>query len=86
MNTLNNVTTSACLIACVTIGVALLVGGKNTAPKISQIMEPIVVTAKRLQVIRLATIEVTAKRLVPATAAQTIALAPMVIITKRIQA
>lgn len=84
MNTLNNAAMTTSLFACAVLSVAILLGGKSAAPEINQIMEPIVITAQRLQTIQLATIEITAKRLTPAT--QTVALEPMVITAKRIAA
>jgi hypothetical protein len=80
-NTLNNAAMTVSLFACAALSVAMLIGGKNATPQISQTMEPIVVTAQRMPVIQLATIEVTAKRLTPVM--QTVALAPMVIVAKR---
>ncbi len=81
MNTLNNTAMTTSLFACAALSLAMLVGGKNAAPQITQTMEPIVITAQRIQTIQLATIEITAKRLTPAM--QTFALAPMVITAKR---
>jgi hypothetical protein len=81
MNTLNNAAMTTSLFACAALSVAILAGHKNAAPQITQTMEPIVVTAQRMQTIQLATIEITAKRLTPAM--QTVALEPMVITAKR---
>ena len=88
MNTLNNVATTASLFACAALSVAIGFSSKSAAPQITQTMEPIVVTAQRMQSIQLATIEVTAKRLAPTStpAMQTIALAPLVIVAKSFNA
>lgn len=84
MNTLNNAAMTISLFACAALCVAMLVGSKNAVPQITQTMEPIMVTAQRIQILQLATIEITAKRLTPAM--QTVAFAPMVITAKRTDA